>query len=94
MRTNEIKNEIDEIKKWEDKIKRKYLKYETNKYMYDFQQFEMIRFFGDNIYTGESSVDEAQMDQGNLSENMVKFNNKTRPKKKNIKKKKEIFLIV
>ena len=59
MRTNEIKNEIDEIKKWEDKIKGKYLKLETNKYMYDFQQFEMIRFFGDNIYTGESSVDEA-----------------------------------
>ena len=29
MRTNEIKNEIDEIKKWEEKIKRKDLKYET-----------------------------------------------------------------
>ena len=28
MRTNEIKNEIDEIKKWEQKIKRKDLKYE------------------------------------------------------------------
>ena len=28
MRTNEIKNEIDEIKKWEEKIKRKDLKYE------------------------------------------------------------------
>ena len=29
MRTNEIKNEIYEIKKWEEKIKRKDLKYET-----------------------------------------------------------------
>ena len=29
MRTKEIKNEIDEIKKWEEKIKRKDLKYET-----------------------------------------------------------------
>ena len=28
MKTNEIKNEIDEIKKWEEKIKRKDLKYE------------------------------------------------------------------
>ena len=37
MRTNEIKNEIDEIKKWEDKIKRKNLKYETSKYIDDFQ---------------------------------------------------------
>ena len=31
MRTNEIKNEINEIKKWEKKIKRKDLKYETKK---------------------------------------------------------------
>ena len=36
MRANEIKNEIDEIKKWE-KIKPKYLKYKTKKYMYNFQ---------------------------------------------------------
>ena len=34
MRTKEIRNEIDEIKKWEDKIKQKDLKYETNKYVY------------------------------------------------------------
>ena len=31
MRINENKNEIDEIKKWEEKIKRKYLKYEIKK---------------------------------------------------------------
>ena len=36
MRTNEIKNEIDEIRKWDQKIKRKGLKYRTNKYLYDF----------------------------------------------------------
>ena len=29
MRNNEIKNEIDEFRKWEEKIKRKDLKYET-----------------------------------------------------------------
>ena len=29
MKTNEIKNEIDEIKKWEEKIKRKDSKYKT-----------------------------------------------------------------
>ena len=43
MRNNEIKNEADEIKKWEDKIKHKYLKYEANKYTYDSQQFETIK---------------------------------------------------
>ena len=58
MRTNEIKNEIDEIKKWEDKIKRKELKYETNKDIYDVQQFGTIRSFGGNICTGKISIDE------------------------------------
>ena len=36
MRTNEIKNKIDEIRKWDQKIKQKDLKYRTNKYLYDF----------------------------------------------------------
>ena len=33
MRTNDIKNEIREIKKWEGKIKRKYLKHELKKHI-------------------------------------------------------------
>ena len=82
MRTNEIKNETDEIKKWEDIIKRKDLKYETNKHIYDFEQFEKIRFFVDNIYIGKISIDVAKMDQSNLLQNMVEFNNKIRPKKR------------
>ena len=48
MRTNEIKNEINEIKKWEEKIKRKDLIYKANKYKYDFQKCETIRSFGVN----------------------------------------------
>ena len=32
MRRNEIKNKIDEIRKWEEKINRKNLKYKTAKY--------------------------------------------------------------
>ena len=66
MRNNEIKNEIDEIKKWEGKIKRKDLKYETKKYIYDFQQYETIRSFGDNIYDNKINIDEAEIDQSNL----------------------------
>ena len=37
MRTDEIRNEIDEIKK------RKDLKYKAGKYKYDFQKYETIR---------------------------------------------------
>ena len=51
MRTNEIKNEINDIKKDKENIKRKDLKYETEKYKYDFQENDAIRSFGDNIYT-------------------------------------------
>ena len=52
MRTNEIKNEIYEIKNWEEKIKRKDLKYETKKCTYDFQKSETIRSFSEiNPYT-------------------------------------------
>ena len=63
MRTNEIENEIDEIKKWGEKIKRKVklnLKYKANKHLYDSQQFQTIRSFGDSIYTGKINIDEAE----------------------------------
>ena len=45
MRTGEIKNEVDEIRKREEYL-RKYLTCKANKYLYDFQQFEIIRSFG------------------------------------------------
>ena len=41
----------------------------------------MISSFGDNIYTGDISIDEAEVDQRNILENMVEVNNKIRPKK-------------
>ena len=67
-------------KKW----KRKDLKYETNNHVHDFQQFETIRSFGDNIYIGKIRINEAEMDQSNLLKNIVEFSNKTRPKKEKI----------
>ena len=82
------------MKKWREKIKRKDLKYETNNYVYDFQQFETTRYFGYNIYTGKFIIDEAEIDQNNLLESMVEFNNNTRPKKRDGKEKTEILLIV
>ena len=39
MRTNEIKNEIDETKKLKEKTKRIDLKYEIRTYSYDFQKY-------------------------------------------------------
>ena len=72
-----MKNEIDEIKKWEEKIKRRGSKYEVGKYKFDFQQYETIRYFGESIYTGKINIDEAERDQSNLLENIVKSNTKS-----------------
>ena len=69
MRTNEIKNEIDEFKKLEEKIKQKDLKYKQKKCTYDFQQYETVRSFGESIYTRKASIREAEEDQRNLLEN-------------------------
>ena len=70
------------------------LKYITNKHTYDVQQFETIRSFGDNIYTGKTNIDEAEMDQTNLLENMVEFNHKSRPRSRKGKGEKEILMKV
>ena len=47
MRSNEIENEIHEIKNWEEKIRRKDLVYKTNKNNNDFEQYETKRYLGD-----------------------------------------------
>ena len=78
MKTNEIKNEIDEIKKWEEKIKREDLICSSNKFEYDFQQHEAIRSFGESIYTGKINTDEAEIDQSNLLKNLMEFNDRSR----------------
>ena len=57
MGNNEIKNEIDGIKKWEVKFNRKDLMYETGKYRRYFQPFETMRSFGKSIYIGKTNMD-------------------------------------
>ena len=74
------KNEIYEIKKWEEKIKREDLKYKTKNYTDDFRQYETIRSFGESIYTRKANIVETEEDQSNLLKTRVKFNNKSRPR--------------
>ena len=40
-------------------IKRNNLKYETNKYIYDFKKSEMIRSFGDSNFRNKIKIREA-----------------------------------
>ena len=89
MRNIETKSEIDESKKWENKNKRRDLIYKTNKYKYDFQQYETIRSFSDSIFAGKINIDEAEMNQSNLLKNMVEFNEQSKLRKKEDKKEKK-----
>ena len=57
-------------------------KCKTDKCLYDFQQFETIRYFGDSTYTGKIDIDEAEIDQSNLLENMAEINKKSNSKTK------------
>ena len=74
------------------KIKKKNLKYETTKYVYDFQQYDTIRSFRDNIYTEKINLDEGEIDQSNLLKNWDSFSEKSKLKRKEGKDKKEILL--
>ena len=51
--------------------------YETNKYTYNFQQFKMIRSFGDSILNGKITLDEVDK-KSNLLENILEFSNRAR----------------
>ena len=68
--------------------------FKGNKYKYDFQQYETIRYFGERIYTGKIKIDEAKINQRNLLKNLVEFNNKSIPRTIEGKDKKEILMKV
>ena len=58
LENNEIKNELNEIKNIEEEIDRNDVKYKTNQYTFDFQQFQMTRFLGDSIFNGKTTISE------------------------------------
>ena len=64
-------------KKWKEKIwniKQQQQKKTQQKYIHDFQQYETVRSFCDNIYADKINIDEAKMDQSNLLKYFVEFN--------------------
>ena len=75
MITNEIKYELDKIKKCKGKIKWRDLKYETKISIYNFQQCEIIRSFSGSINTQQAKRIEAEGDQNSLLNNIIEFDN-------------------
>ena len=59
-------------------------KYSINKKnKYKFKNFQTIRTFGEDIYNGEITLEEADKDQSNLVEKNNDFIKKTRPRSDN-----------
>ena len=77
---NEAKEEFEKIVKIEKTTDREKLVYKANGNTYDFRKFQTIRTFGNDIYEGKITLEEADKDQSDLSSEIKKFNDKTRPK--------------
>ena len=86
MRTNEIKNEIDETRKWEEETKGSDLKYETKITYMIFCNMKR------QSCTHKANMVELEEDKSNLLNNILEFNNKSRPRSKEGKDKKEILM--
>ena len=42
-------------------------------YIYDFRKFNTIRTFGEDIYNGKITLEEADEDQSDLADKIIKF---------------------
>ena len=76
----------------ENTIDREKLIYKSNKYTYDFRNFQTIRTFGEDIYEGEITFEEADEDKSDLLNSIRDFKNKTRPQNNRKEQEKEIVL--
>ena len=90
----EIKNEVYKIKEYEKNVNRNNMIYYLSKEPFDFNAFKTIRSFGENIYSGKITINEADQEQANLLKYILNFNNKARPKKRMTRKLNKMFLIL
>ena len=66
--------------------------YKANKYKYDFQEYETIKSFGDSICNGKVTIDEAEIDRSSMLDSLRDFDDRSRPKAAESKRKKEILI--
>ena len=90
--SDEAKKEINKILKIEKNIDREKLVYDAGKYMYDFRTFNIIRTFGEDIYEGKITLEEADGDQSDLADEINKFIKEIRPKNYGKKEDKKIVI--
>ena len=89
--SDEAKEEINKILKIEKNVDREKLVYEAGKHKYDFRKFNTIRTFGEDIYEGKITLEEADEDQSDLTDKINEFNKKRRPKSDKKKQNEKLF---
>ena len=89
--SDEAKKEINKILKIEKNVDREKLVYEAGKHKYDFRKFNTIRTFGEDIYEGKITLEEADEDQSDLTDKINEFNKKRRPKSDKKKQNEKLF---
>ena len=67
------------------------LVYDTGKYKYDFRKFKTIRTFGNDIYEGKITLEQADEDQSNLTNELYNFIKEIKPKNADKKNKKNCY---
>ena len=88
--SDEAREEINKILKIEKNVDWEKLVYQAGKYKYDFTKFNTIRTFGEDIYNGKITLEEADEDQSDLTDEINEFTKKTRLKSDKKKRKREI----
>ena len=78
--SDEAKEEINRILKVEKNVDREKLVYDSGKYTYDFRMFNTIRTFGEDLYEGKITLEEADEDQSDLTDMINEFTKETRPR--------------
>ena len=73
------------------KVNRDNIIYYSSKEPFDFRMFKAIRSFGNDIYSSKITINEADQEQSDLVEYIFNFNNKTRLKNKDGKKKQKKY---
>ena len=95
MRVLKLKMNKIKFKNTKKKVNRNNMIYYSSKEPFDFRMFKTIRSYGDDIYSSKSIINEADQYQSDLVEYILNFNNKTRSKNEDDKKRqKKIFLIM
>ena len=87
-----LKRSLIKLEKQKKNVDREKLIYEMDEYTYSFKNFQTIKTFGQDIYEGKITINDADEYQTNLLTEILNFRKNTKPRSQEIKQEKEIVL--